>query len=55
MEDVLDRLRSFPPAGTTSHEAYDTHAYEFLVSTRENLRSILDSPEKVQSLLDVRF
>lgn len=55
MEDVLDRLRSFPPADTTSHEAYDTHAYEFLVSTRENLRSILDSPEKVQSLLDVRF
>lgn len=56
MEDVLDRLRSFPPpADTTSHDAYETHAYEFLISTREHLRSIIDTPEKVQSLLDVSF
>jgi COP9 signalosome complex subunit 3 len=53
MEDVLDRLRSFPPADTTSHEAYETHAYEHLISTREHLRSILDSSEKAQSLLEV--
>ncbi|PCG99627.1 Hypothetical protein PENO1_044120 [Penicillium occitanis (nom. inval.)] len=52
MEDVLDRLRSFPPADTTSHEAYETHAYEHLISTREHLRSILDSSEKAQSLLE---
>lgn len=54
MEDVLDRLLSFPPpADATSHEAYETHAYEFLISTREHLPSILDSSDKVQSLLDV--
>lgn len=55
MEDVLDRLRSFPPADTTSHETYETHAYEYLISTREHLRSILDTSEKFHSLLDVSF
>lgn len=53
MDDVLDRLRSFPPAETTSHEAYETHAYEYLISTREHLRNILDTSEKSQSLLEV--
>lgn len=54
MEDVIDRLRSFPPpADTTSHEAYESHAYEFLIATREHLSRIIDSSEKAQSLLDV--
>uniref|UniRef100_A0A093XQN9 COP9 signalosome complex subunit 3 n=1 Tax=Talaromyces marneffei PM1 TaxID=1077442 RepID=A0A093XQN9_TALMA len=53
MEDVIDRLRSFPPpADTTSHEAYESHAYEFLIATREHLSRIIDSSEKAQSLLD---
>ncbi|EED21761.1 COP9 subunit 3, putative [Talaromyces stipitatus ATCC 10500] len=53
MDHVLHQLRSFPSPADTSHEAYETHALEYYVSTRKHLQHILDSPEKAQNVLEL--
>jgi hypothetical protein len=53
MEDALHQLLSFPPSSDTAHETHDTHARDFIASTRELLANTYDGSDKFYSLLDV--
>ncbi|OKL60416.1 hypothetical protein UA08_04378 [Talaromyces atroroseus] len=52
MEDALHQLLSFPSPSVTAHETYETHARDFIASTREVLANAFDGSDKFYSLLD---